>query len=97
MNFCCIYWNKECVYSVEDAQIELEESFEELKKYKMFTISGEQIKIKFLDEQMSAIQDNKKSSVNSGKIGNLKRWHPKTYMKYQSGELSIDEAIAIAT
>lgn len=97
MNLCCIYWNKDCVYSLEDAQIELDDTFEELKKKKMFTVSGEQIKIKFLDEQYSLIEDNKSTYAKSGKIGNLKRWHPDLYMKYQNGELSLANALAMAT
>jgi hypothetical protein len=61
---------------------------------------GLDIAFEVVKEQM--IRDNEKwhtvkeERSNSGRIGNLKRWHPEIFKKYEKGEISLDEAENIA-
>lgn len=56
LKLCCLYWNKECSLSIEDAEIEIdEEHLNILKSKKVIIFDGENITIKFLDEQWSDI------------------------------------------
>lgn len=38
-----------------------------------------------------------KKSSDKGKIGNLKRWHKEIYKRFKKGELTLDQALIIAT
>jgi hypothetical protein len=53
---CCQYWNKECVMSYEDAELEIEkEHLTNLLTRKIILLEGDKIKIKFLDSQLIEI------------------------------------------
>jgi len=94
MKLCCLYWNKECNLSYEDAEIEVdEEHLENLIKKKVIKVEDDNIIIEFLKEQDSEILNDKGNRSNSGKIGNLKRWHFAFYTKFINGQLTLDEAI----
>jgi uncharacterized phage protein (TIGR02220 family) len=94
ISLCCLYWNKECELSIEDAEIEIdEEHLDILFKKKVIGKDDNFIHINFLDEQFKKREDNSSEKSKSGSIGNLKRWHKELYNKFISKELSLDEAI----
>lgn len=52
LRLCCLYWNKECFLTIEDAEIEIdEEHLTILKNKKIIVFEDLHIRIKFLDEQ----------------------------------------------
>lgn len=58
MRLCCLYWNKECVLTYEDAEIDIdEEHLKILIKKTIIKLEDNFIKIEFLDEQMSEIME----------------------------------------
>lgn len=58
MRLCCLYWNKECNLSYEDADIEIDkEHLDILIQKKIIVSAGEIIKIKFLDEQNAEVNE----------------------------------------
>ncbi len=74
MNLCCLYWNKECDLSVEDAEIEVDEKpFKEMVKKKVVLIDGDNIRISFLDEQMEEILETSEKRRDAAN----KRWAKK--------------------
>jgi hypothetical protein len=94
LRLCCLYWNKECEISIDDAIIEIDkEHFDILKSKKIISVNDTHFNISFLDEQFLEINENAKSKSNNGIIGNLKRWHPTIYSKFESKEISLNEAI----
>ena len=71
MRLVCLYWNKECNLSYEDAEIEIDnEHLDILIKKKIVKLNDDFIKIEFLDEQMDDIS---KTSVKRRESVN-KRW-----------------------
>lgn len=93
----CLYWNKECILSYEDAEIAIDAyHLEILILKKIVKINGTDIVIDFLSEQIQDISESKKGKSNNGKIGNLKRWNPELYKEYIDGKISIDDAINVA-
>ena len=71
MRLVCLYWNKECYLSYEDAEIEIDkEHLDILIKKKIVKIDNDFINIEFLDEQMDGIIETsakRRDAVN-------KRW-----------------------
>ena len=49
-----------------------------------------------LKRDLEKFEAKKESRSDSGKIGNLRRWHPDIYKKYKKGELTLDESLNIA-
>ena len=97
LKLCCLYWNKDCQISVEDAIIEIDKDhFDILVAKKIIFISDEQIYISFLDEQNVEIKETSKDKSVSGIVGNLKRWHPELYKKFSNKEITLDYAIELS-
>lgn len=93
----CQYWNKDCIMSLEDAEIEVEKEHLDLLLNKKIVKSDEgNIIIEFLNEQYAEIGAGKEGKSNNGKIGNLKRWHPKVYNQYITGKINLEQALIIA-
>ena len=59
LRLCCLYWNKECMLTVEDAEIEIDEEHLHILigKKIMFIDNDGFVRIKFLDEQNSEVLD----------------------------------------
>lgn len=58
MRLCCLYWNKECKLSYEDADIEIDKEHLDILINKKIIISDSDfIKIKFLDEQSNDVNE----------------------------------------
>jgi len=68
INLCCKYWNKEGSISIEDAKLDIMDSYEPLLKYKIIKEGGDNVVIDFLDEQLSAIEDKRKQASDAGKL-----------------------------
>jgi len=97
INLCCLYWSKDCILSYEDAEIEIDkEHLELLINKKVVSNIGGFINISFLDEQQEGIQETQKGKSNSGKVGNLKRWHKDIYKRYESKEITLNEAFELS-
>lgn len=97
LKLCCLYWNKECIISVDDAIIEIDKDhFDILVSKKIIFISDDLIHISFLDEQNVEIKETSKDKSVSGIVGNLKRWHPKLYSRFTNKEISLDTAIELS-
>lgn len=97
LRLCCLYWNKECKLSIEDAIIEIDkEHFETLKNKKIISVNSTHFSISFLDEQYLEIDEKAKNRSESGIIGNLKRWHPDIYSKFELKKISLKEAIELS-
>lgn len=64
----CLYWNKECNLSLEDAVIEIEQKhIDILLSKKVISSNDEHIFIDFLDEQMDNILETSKKNSKAGK------------------------------
>ena len=97
ISLMCLYWNKECILSYEDAEVEIDkEHLDLLLSKKVVKIDNDFIVIEFLNEQFVEISSTKTNKSINGKVGNLKRWNPKVYKRYISGEISLDKALEIA-
>lgn len=58
IRLCCLYWNKKCSLSLEDAEIEIDgEHLEILLKKKVVNRNGDFLIIKFLDEQNDSVKE----------------------------------------
>ena len=97
MRLVCLYWNKECILSYEDAEIEIDkEHLEILISKKILKVIDEFICIDFLNEQLKELECIKDDKSTSAKIGNLKRWHRPVYDKFIKNEITLESAIKIA-
>lgn len=97
IRLCCLYWNKECEISIEDAIIEIDkEHFDILISKKIISTSENKINISFLDEQNLEIKEVSKDKSTSGIVGNLKRWHPVLYNRFLAKEISLEKAIELS-
>lgn len=94
MRLCCVYWNKDCNMTYEDAEVEIDKEHLDIliSKRVLKSVSGI-ITITFLLEQIKEIEIDKIDKSQSGQIGNLKRWHRKLYDKFINNELSLNQAI----
>jgi len=66
IRLCCLYWNKECVLSEEDAYVEVgEEQLNELIKLRIIDVENGMIYIKFLHDQFEECLElgNKRSKA----------------------------------
>jgi len=71
IRLCCLYWNKECDLSVEDAEIEIDkEHLDILLTRKIVKADLGFIKIQFLDEQFVNVLDNSEKRREAAN----KRW-----------------------
>lgn len=96
MRLCCLYWNKKCFMSIEDAIFEIEkENFEFLVKNRVIKANDEFIQIDFLDEQLSEIKQDSKGKSLSGQMGNIKRWHPDIYDALLNEKINMKSALKI--
>lgn len=56
LRLCCLYWNKECFLSIEDAEIEIDlDQLNILLSKKIVYKEHDYLRIKFLDEQNSEV------------------------------------------
>jgi len=68
LRFICIYWNKGCIVSKEDALLYFsDQAWEQLNKYKILNIDNDMVSIKFLDIQMESINDISIKRSEAGK------------------------------
>lgn len=97
VNLCCLYWGKDCFLSYDDAEIEIDkEHLDILINKKIITNANNFISISFLDEQFAEIEETNKNKSKSGVLGNLKRWHKDIYKKYESKEITLNQAIILS-
>lgn len=75
IDLCCKYWHNLGVMSVEDASLDFgEEEVETMIKKKIVQVDQQQnIRVKFLDDQLSAIEENSKKQSERGKKSAAKR------------------------
>lgn len=96
IRLCCVYWNKKGTLSVSDAKDEVgDENYLELLQNKVIGSDEKKVAIPFLDEQLIESGAIEKAKSDGGKIGNLKRWHPEVYKKYEAGEITLEDAIGM--
>lgn len=78
MRLCCLYWNKECMLSYEDAEIEIDDDHLKILLSKKIVIHNQEfITIKFLDEQndgVVSLSDKRSAAANS-------RWEKNRILK----------------
>lgn len=67
IRLCCKYWQKECILSVEDAELEAMDSYAVLLKYKLINEIDCHVVIEFLDEQMVGINARREQASAAGK------------------------------
>lgn len=97
MRLICLYWNKECVLSYEDAEIEIDkEHLDVLINKKIIKYDNDFICIDFLNEQFKEIECSKEDKSTSAKIGNLKRWHRTIYDRFVKNEFNLEQALLLA-
>lgn len=71
IRLCCQYWFHQCNYSIDNAILECgQEIFDKLLDRKIITVEDENIHIKFLDEQKSAIEEVSEAKSKAAKA----RW-----------------------
>jgi hypothetical protein len=94
IRLCCLYWNKECELSIEDAEIEIDKiHFDVLVNKKIVSVNDKHFNISFLDEQFLEIKETSNDKSKSGIIGNLKRWHPIIYKEFLEKRISLEMAV----
>ena len=97
IRLCCLYWNKECQLTKEDAEIEIDaDNLKILIDKKIISDIDGFINISFLDEQFDSVSDTTKKNSSNGKVGNLKRWHKDLYDRYKAKEVTLEEAIKLS-
>lgn len=97
MRLICLYWNKECILSYEDAEIEIDkEHLDILISKKIIKHDNDFICIDFLNEQFKEIECSKEDKSTSAKIGNLKRWHRTIYDRFVKNEFNLEQALLLA-
>jgi hypothetical protein len=97
MRLCCLYWNKQCELTYEDAEIEIDKEHVDILISKRVVVGQNgMINISFLDEQFANIEDESEGKKTSGIIGNLKRWHREIYDQYQAKKISLEQAIELS-
>ena len=68
IRFCCIYWNKECNITIEDAKLEFtKKAFDRLLEIKVLKTDEDNIRINFLDKQMNDIEHTRELNSIAGK------------------------------
>lgn len=79
VRLCCIYWNKNCSISRQDAKFELsEESYKLLHNANILKISDDGfIQIEFLDQQFEKISETSIKNSNAGKLSGIARRNKK--------------------
>ena len=81
LRLCCLYWNKECVLSIDDAEIEVDkEHLNILISKKVIKIYQENIFIEFLNEQLDEVcetSEKRRVAVN-------KRWEKQRSKELQN-------------
>jgi hypothetical protein len=93
MRLCCLYWNKQCELTYQDAEIEIDQEHIDILISKRVVVSQNGIiNISFLDEQFAEIEGESEGKKTSGIIGNLKRWHRDIYEQYQAKKISLEQA-----
>jgi hypothetical protein len=93
IRLCCLYWNKQCELTYEDAEIEIDKEHIDILISKRVVVSQNGvINISFLDEQFAEIEGESEGKKTSGIIGNLKRWHRDIYEQYQAKKISLEQA-----
>jgi hypothetical protein len=97
MRLCCLYWNKQCELTYEDAEIEIDKEHVDILISKRVVVGQNGIiNISFLDEQFADIEDESEGKKTSGIIGNLKRWHREIYEQYQAKKISLEQAVELS-
>ena len=97
MRLCCLYWNKQCELTYEDAEIEIDKEHIDILISKRVVVSQNGIiNISFLDEQFAEIEGESEGKKTSGIIGNLKRWHRDIYDQYQAKKISLEQAVELS-
>jgi len=88
IRLCCLYWNKECILSFEDSEIEIDlEHLNILIAKKIVINSDGYISIKFLDEQNTEIlelSEKRREAV-------AKRWQKLKDLELQSNTIVLKE------
>ena len=96
IRLCCLYWNKECSISLEDAEIEIDkEHLDILIQKKVILVENDFIKIKFLDENFEQSEGKTNKLSLSGKIGNLKKHNPELHERFKNQEITLNEALEL--
>lgn len=92
----CMYWNKECEMTLEDAELEIDkEHLDILISKKVILVENDFIKIKFLDENFEKSEGKTNKLRTSGKIGNLKKHNPDLYERFKNQDITLDEALEL--
>lgn len=74
LKLCCLYWNKQGSLAIDDAIIELDqEHFDILVAKKVVKVESNYVRIDFLDEQLSDIEDVRRQASEAGKASAAKR------------------------
>lgn len=81
----CVYWQKECVLSIEDAKIELGNEYQSVLDFKIIEEVEGFVKIKFLDQQFEECLElgNKRSKAAKA------RWSKAKAMQLHTGEMQV--------
>lgn len=69
IRLCCIYWNKGGEMTIEEAQDEVLDSYNELLKFKVIQEDKGYIVISFLDAQLEEVADKHYRRVEAGRKG----------------------------
>jgi len=68
LRFICIYWNKGCIVSKEDARLYFtDQAWEKLNEFKLLNINDGYVSILFLDKQMESINNISIKRSEAGK------------------------------
>ena len=68
ITLCCIYWNKECFLSIEDARDSID-TYDELLKRKVITELNTCVQIQFLNNQLDGIEVTREKRRDAGRKG----------------------------
>ena len=67
LRLCCKYWQKDCVFLCEDAELEVMDTYAILVKHRFISVEDDCIRISFLDEQYEIASEKRQKASDAGK------------------------------
>lgn len=83
LELMCQYWKNDCQMTKSQAELEIGDAIQPLIKKQLIKVSGDYIKIQFLDEQMVSIDETSAQRSNAAKSRWIKE-HSKTMQVHAS-------------
>lgn len=85
----CQYWKNACSMTVEQAELEIGASLQPLLKKRLVKVDGEKIRIQFLDEQMTSIDQDTEKKRDAAK----EMWKKRKEMQVHTDAVQVQKVV----